>query len=354
MAEFLTTNGTSYYIENIIMEAESALTLVSPYLQISKTFHERLKDATKRGVEVIIIYGKDELKHNERNSLAELGTIKLYYFDNLHAKCYYNEKRMVITSMNMYSFSEKTNREMGVLIDAFHDKNLYEKAVTETMSILESAKPKDIKNVVKNTTQIFNAPEVTESIVPKGPFGYCIRCEERIPLNTTKPYCGGCYTSWSKYENWDYREIVCHRCGEPEPSSMCKPQCYDCYLLTEYEKDMAVTTSSLPKKFRFLTTTFPSDKITQADNYIYFSGLLPFFDAFIKDGQVTLKHITRNAQENGVRDIHMKIKRKLPSHAVTTNQPTSTYSYWTWDIDLSKGDDRELINVLTAIKAMTL
>lgn len=44
MAEFLTTNGTSYHIENIIIGAEEKLVLVSPYLQISKTFYERLKD----------------------------------------------------------------------------------------------------------------------------------------------------------------------------------------------------------------------------------------------------------------------------------------------------------------------
>ncbi len=62
MAEFLTTSGTSHHIENIIIDAKTKLVLVSPYLQISKTFYERLKDASNKGVQIKIIYGKDELK----------------------------------------------------------------------------------------------------------------------------------------------------------------------------------------------------------------------------------------------------------------------------------------------------
>src|SRR5690606_14044112 len=139
MAEFLTTNGTSYHIENIIIDAKTKLFLVSPYLQISKTFYERLKDASNKGVAIKIIYGKDELKPNERNSLAELKNVELFFFENLHAKCYFNETRMVITSMNMYEFSEKNNREMGVLIDSSTDKDLFDKAVNEALSIIQSS-----------------------------------------------------------------------------------------------------------------------------------------------------------------------------------------------------------------------
>ena len=86
MAEFLTTNGTSLQIENIIIDAKTKLILVSPYLQLSKTLYERLKDASNRNVIIKIIYGKDELKPNEKNSLAELKNVEIYFFENLHAK----------------------------------------------------------------------------------------------------------------------------------------------------------------------------------------------------------------------------------------------------------------------------
>ena len=76
MAKFLTTSGTSHFIEEIIRTAKRKLILVSPYLKISKTLHERLADATNRGVEIVVVYGKDELKPNERNALAKLSGLR--------------------------------------------------------------------------------------------------------------------------------------------------------------------------------------------------------------------------------------------------------------------------------------
>ena len=237
MAEFLTTNGTSYNIEQIIIEAKSKLVLVSPYLQISKTFYERLKDAATKNVQIKIIYGKDELKPNERNSLAELRNVELFYFQNLHAKCYFNENKMVITSMNMYEFSEKTNREMGVLIDRSKDKDLFDKAVNETLSILQSAEPVPLRKAPRQATiDVYNS-KITNSVptYQKKIRGYCIRCETRIDYNPERPYCSDCYSVWAQWENPDYVENVCHRCGVYDASSMIKPQCRNCFGIWKLE-----------------------------------------------------------------------------------------------------------------------
>jgi phosphatidylserine/phosphatidylglycerophosphate/cardiolipin synthase-like enzyme len=237
MAEFLTTNGTSHHIENIIIEAKGKLVLVSPYLQISKTFYERLKDASNRNVAIKIIYGKDELKPNEKNSLAELKNIELFYFDNLHAKCYFNESKMVITSMNMYEFSEKNNREMGVLIDRVTDKDLFDKAVNETLSIIQSSEQVTLfKSKRTNEFQDKKLANDKSKNNKRTIRGYCIRCEDRIDYNPSRPFCEECYAIWSRYENPDYSENVCHRCGEYEMTSMNKPQCYECY--TEQQKEL--------------------------------------------------------------------------------------------------------------------
>lgn len=236
MAEFLTTKGTSYNIENIIIEAKAKLVLVSPYLQISKTFYERLKDASNKGVAIKIIYGKDELKPNERNSLAELKNVEIYFFENLHAKCYFNETKMVITSMNMYEFSEKNNREMGVLINRSIDKELFEKAVNETHSILQSSEQialrKTDRPIYQNNKKEINNNTRYKKLIR----GYCIRCQTRIDYNPHKPYCGDCYAIWVQFENPDYRENVCHRCGQYEWTSMDRPQDYKCYA--EWQKEM--------------------------------------------------------------------------------------------------------------------
>lgn len=236
MADFLTTKGTSYRIETIIIEAKKELTLVSPYLQISKTFFERLKDASKRKVKIRIIYGKDELKPNEKNSLAELGNIELYFFENLHAKCYFNELDMVITSMNMYEFSENNNREMGVHITKKTDTELFEKAVNEAHSIIHSS---EIITLTRTKRQFFNEKDIHSQENfnkdnKKLKRGYCIRCETQIPYDIEKPYCWECYSTWTQFENLEYEENVCHSCGEFESTSMLKPLCYGCFK--KYEK----------------------------------------------------------------------------------------------------------------------
>ena len=226
MATFLTTNGISYNIEKIIQEAQSELILISPYLQISKTFFERLKDASERGVKIIIVYGKDKLRPNERNSLASLKKLQLYSFENLHAKCYFNQNNMVITSMNMYEFSEKNNREMGVLISLPEDKELYEKASDEYNSIKQSS---EVIELTKSERK-FSAKDsnmVDHQNKPKR--GYCIRCGKSIPYNVDKPMCWDCFTEWEIYENYDYLEVHCHRCGEFTETTVEKPLCYPCF-----------------------------------------------------------------------------------------------------------------------------
>ncbi len=236
MAEFLTTSGTSYHIENIIIDAKTKLVLVSPFLQISKTFYERLKDASSIGVAIKIIYGKDDLKPNERNSLSDLKNVELYFFENLHAKCYFNETKMVITSMNMYEFSEKNNREMGVLIDRNVDRDLFDKAVNETLSILQSSEQialrKTERPIFQDSKKQAGAKSAGYNKVIRG---YCIRCEARIAYDPSRPYCGDCYMIWSQFENPEYVENVCHRCGQYDETSMNRPQDYKCFTLWQKE-----------------------------------------------------------------------------------------------------------------------
>ena len=223
MAEFLTTNGTSFNLENIILEAKTKLILVSPYLQISKTFFERLKDTSNRNVKIKIIYGKDELNEIEKKQLSELENLELFYFENLHAKIYFNENKMIITSMNMYQFSEKTNREMGVLINRKIDDQLFEKAVNETLSILKSSKKIEL---ISNEKIIIKNYSFTK---PTNKNAFCIRCNENIKLDINNPYCRNCLREWERFGNIHYLERFCHYCGENEETSSHKPMDLECF-----------------------------------------------------------------------------------------------------------------------------
>lgn len=243
MASFLTTSGTSFQIEKIMIDAKKELVLISPYLKFSKTFFERLQDACKKGVLVKIIFGKNELQPTEDKQIKSLENIELYFSQNLHAKCYYNESSMVITSMNMYEFSEKNNREMGVHITHQTDKKVFDEAVSEAKSILNNSifKFKSEKLVV-----VANKEVIDKSNGSEGAFTFkkklldnstsnawskavCIRCGNGISLNPFQPMCDKCYKSWSKFGNEDYIENFCHKCKKPLDSSLAKPLCYDCF-----------------------------------------------------------------------------------------------------------------------------
>jgi phosphatidylserine/phosphatidylglycerophosphate/cardiolipin synthase-like enzyme len=226
MAKFLTTTGTSYHIENIILGATKELYLVSPYLQISKTLLERLKDASQSGVNIKIVYGKNQLKDDQLNNLKRLKNTQLYFSENLHAKCYFSESQMVITSMNMYEFSEKNNREMGIFIERSNDKELFVSAVKETLSIIDSAEFKKSNNYVEKEATTYSKPAVKKVNIHKG---FCSRCEDEIKNNPERPYCAACFSSWNEWQNYDYIENVCHKCGKEENTTIQKPECYKCF-----------------------------------------------------------------------------------------------------------------------------
>ncbi|MFH1015689.1 MAG: hypothetical protein V1771_01655 [Chloroflexota bacterium] len=74
MAEFLTTSGVSSNLERIVGGAQKRLVLISPYLQFPAILFERLQQADRRGVQIVFIYGKKELKDEEQSKLKQCGT----------------------------------------------------------------------------------------------------------------------------------------------------------------------------------------------------------------------------------------------------------------------------------------
>ncbi len=230
MAHFLTTAGTSHHLEEIIKNAQARLVLVSPYLHISEKLIERLQDTGKRRVKITLIYGKDELKAEERQKLDGVPNLSLHFKENLHAKCYYNESQLLITSMNMYEFSETQNREMGVLVEKDQDSQIYSQAVSEVESILEhsvlKSKPGGLAQVGKAILGAVNA--LADDVVgATEDHYYCIGCGQ--PSDRDRPYCGKCYARWARHKNSARKEAYCHGCGKPDKVSMDYPLCRACY-----------------------------------------------------------------------------------------------------------------------------
>lgn len=141
MAKYLRTSSISAELENLIRDAKKELYIISPYLKLSDHVKELLNDKEREKVEVRIVFGKQELAPTEMSYLEGLKYIRLYFSKNLHAKCYLNESKMIIASMNLYEFSQVNNREMGILIDTSieEDKLVYEDAEKDIESIIHNS-----------------------------------------------------------------------------------------------------------------------------------------------------------------------------------------------------------------------
>jgi phosphatidylserine/phosphatidylglycerophosphate/cardiolipin synthase-like enzyme len=136
MAKFLNTSAINYYLEEMIKGAKDRLILISPFLRLNDRVKELLEDKNRLKIDVRIVYGKSELQPEEVNWLKGLTYIRTSFCKNLHAKCYLNEECCIITSLNLYEFSQVNNNEMGVLIQRGEDTTLYKDAYEEAQRII--------------------------------------------------------------------------------------------------------------------------------------------------------------------------------------------------------------------------
>lgn len=136
MAKFLNTSATNYYLEELIKCAKDRLILISPFLKLNDRIKELLEDKNRLKIDVRIVYGKSELQPEEVNWLKGLTYIRTSFCKNLHAKCYLNEELCIITSLNLYEFSQINNNEMGVLVERSSDAELYKDSYEEAQRII--------------------------------------------------------------------------------------------------------------------------------------------------------------------------------------------------------------------------
>ncbi|MGR5364238.1 phospholipase D family protein [Vibrio mediterranei] len=136
MAKFLNTSATNYYLEELIKDASERLILISPFLKLNERIKELLEDKDRLKIDIRIVYGKSELQPDEINWLKSLSFVRTSFCKNLHAKCYMNENSCIITSLNLYEFSQVNNNEMGVYIDRNEDSEIYKDSYEEAQRII--------------------------------------------------------------------------------------------------------------------------------------------------------------------------------------------------------------------------
>ena len=211
---------------------------------------------------------RDKLNSEDREWLNSMPSIKTGSLKNLHAKCYMNESVALVTSMNLYEFSQSNNNEMGILVSRLWDDKLYKDIEKESVRLARASgidvtsAGNELFNLARGLFRRSTAPDTLEEsssstetlaentreeISPSPPpsatrtriestqtlqapaKGFCIRCKVDLPVNPIRPYCNSCYASWQKHKNKSFKEERCHTCGNEHTTTFLKPLCLACY-----------------------------------------------------------------------------------------------------------------------------
>ncbi len=228
MAEFITRKAIVYHIDRIIKDAKEEIVLVSPYIKADDET-KKLISQTTREVAVDVIYGKEELKQNEREFFDQR-SVKLSYRKDLHAKCYLNEKEAIVTSMNLYEYSQLYNDEMGILVSREDDPELYKAIHEQAMEWKEHRNGVDAPAAGRRKAGVARTQKKSPPVSQAPKKGYCIRCKADLSVaKPIQPYCDGCLASWNQFKNEEYKEKYCHICGNDHATVRLRPLCRDCH-----------------------------------------------------------------------------------------------------------------------------
>lgn len=235
MVRFLNTYGINDKISEIMRTADEFVFIVSPYLKLSERIRIELEDMQRLKIDMRIVYGKKELRKEEMDWLESTNWIRVGFIKNLHAKCYVNEKMAVISSMNLYDFSQTENYEMGIVAYRDEDPELYGDIINEVRKLLRISEDISLATPSKEEKASYDNPPKESPVASMDKSfsnhnGWCIRCGSSIVMNPDNPYCDKCFKSWNRWKNPDYIEEKghCHSCGKDNRSSMSNPLCSRC------------------------------------------------------------------------------------------------------------------------------
>lgn len=270
MPEFLTSNHLNNELEFIIEDARKSIILISPFIKLHERYISALK--TKREdpwLEIILVFGKNKsdysksMRQEDFDFFKEFPNIEIRYEKRLHAKYYANERRGILTSMNLYDRSQDYNIEAGILIpdrksgllrnmanmvlgkfsgERFfkNQVSIYFDRVVEQSDLLFKREPQ-FDGKLFGIVQKYIASEVkidvlSDFFISQKNFrpeinngalnvhsgvnnevlqGYCIRTGIPIPFNLNKPMCEKSLSNWNQFRNKNYPEKYCHFSGEP-------------------------------------------------------------------------------------------------------------------------------------------
>jgi phosphatidylserine/phosphatidylglycerophosphate/cardiolipin synthase-like enzyme len=132
--KILNTTESSSAIESLLDQAMRFVVIVSPYLKIPNRLQARILDAIDR-CPTFLIYTRPETEasgsKNKIPALEPALIAAVRHVPNLHAKCYLNEHEALVSSLNLYEYSQVNNFELGVSFTRHDQQEGYMKLLRE-------------------------------------------------------------------------------------------------------------------------------------------------------------------------------------------------------------------------------
>ncbi len=238
------TSSLTGAIEEIVLNAEKELFLVSPYIKFTKkndkiwsTLIQGLELTKKNGINIVFITRKPKNKTEIteiKNKLKKYAD-KVWLVPDLHAKCYFNGNRALVSSMNLYYHSASENFEIGVDFQGESDEeslryiqNYINLLMDMGEEILAGTKTSgSIKLKYSETNGKYTLKSENQEHL-----GFCIVCRNEIKIDINKPkklHVVRCKDCWEDKKKGAVKGQFCHICGYTIKTSTDKPACISCY-----------------------------------------------------------------------------------------------------------------------------
>lgn len=246
--EILSESSLNASIETLIKSAQKELIFISPFIKL----HKRIRDSLKPikdfpEISITIVFGQNpdekskSFPKEDFDFISDFPNVKILYEHRLHAKLFLNESSVILTSMNLYDYSQNNNIEVGVLYEKEGILEDLKSKIPNWQTFYEQARNIAF-DIIENSEQIFNKePKIESKFLGRGKylgsdtkidkrnelfssgvkdeansimFGFCIRTGKKIPFDLKNPFSEEAFSTWSKFSNKDYPEKFCHFSGE--------------------------------------------------------------------------------------------------------------------------------------------
>ena len=167
MSKFLTTAGVSHRLEEIIKNANERLILISTYFNVNNRVKELLEHKDRENINIRVVCRESKLAKSEKNWFDSLASVQTVFRKNVHAKCYLNENEALLTSMNLYEYSQVNNDEMGILVSRAENSDLYDSISKEADRLVELSNKRTANFKPVKNSEILRGINTSSNVTPK-------------------------------------------------------------------------------------------------------------------------------------------------------------------------------------------